>query len=159
MIAGRRTMSGRNRMCCWISGAEPEHAHDLGDPGAGDPFPPGYLGLICGLAGLQERLPLDGLAQEFDDPGCLGIFGRLRLAAAWRDGAHDPGGGYTARQGADVAVFEGPFGPEGYLDSLFPVAGVLSIHCYMDDPEPDFRFADTGPVVSRPGHLGSQSFQ
>ena len=31
-----------------------------------------YLGLVGGLAGLQESLPLDGLAQEFDDPGVLG---------------------------------------------------------------------------------------
>ena len=83
-----------------------EHAHDLGDPGAGNPVPPGDLGLAGDVAGFQERLPLDGLAQEFDDPGRPGILGRFRLAPAWQDGAHDPVGGHTARQGADVAVLE-----------------------------------------------------
>ena len=28
-------------------GHQTEHTHDLGDPGAGDPLPPGYLGLVC----------------------------------------------------------------------------------------------------------------
>ena len=38
-----------------------------------------YLGLVGGLAGLQESLPLDSLAQEFDDPGVLGSLGRFGL--------------------------------------------------------------------------------
>ncbi len=30
-------------------GHQTEHPHDLGDPGAGDPLPPGYLGLVCAV--------------------------------------------------------------------------------------------------------------
>ena len=30
-------------------GHQTEHTHDLGDPGAGDPLPPGYLGLVCAV--------------------------------------------------------------------------------------------------------------
>ena len=66
-------------------GGQAEHAHDLGNPGAGDPLSPGYSGLICGLAALQEPLPLDGLTQEFDDLGgvleSLGGFGLPRRGA------------------------------------------------------------------------------
>jgi len=37
--------------------------HDLGHPGAGDPLPAGDGGLVGGLAGIEEGLPLDGLAE------------------------------------------------------------------------------------------------
>ena len=30
-------------------GHQTEHTHDLGDPGASDPLPPGYLGLVCAV--------------------------------------------------------------------------------------------------------------
>ena len=86
---------------------------------------PARLAISAWLAAsLDSRsLPLDGLAHEFKDPGRPGILGRFRLAPAWRDAAHDPGGGNPARQGADVAVLEGPFGPEGDLHCLFAVGG------------------------------------
>ncbi|MBI4545146.1 MAG: hypothetical protein HY703_08130 [Gemmatimonadetes bacterium] len=38
-------------------GRQPEHPHDLCDPSPGDPFPPGNLGLVGGVAGLDEDLP------------------------------------------------------------------------------------------------------
>ena len=100
-------------------GRQAEHAHDLGNPGAGDPLSPGYSGLICGLGALQEPLPLDGLAQEFDDPGGPGILGRFRFTPARCDGAHDSVGGHTARQDADVGVLEGPFGPRAISTVCF----------------------------------------
>ena len=133
-------------------GREAKHTHDLGDPGAGDSLPACDLGLACGLVRLQEGLPLDGLAQQFDHPGCPGILTRFWLAPVGHYGAYDPVGRHPARQGADVGALEGPFGSEAYLDSLFLVVGVLTIYCYMDDPEPDFGVIDTGPMVSRPGY-------
>ena len=57
------------------------------------------------LPGFEEGLPLDSLAEECDHPGRFGGLGRLGLAPAGQDGAHDPVGGHTARQGAHVAVF------------------------------------------------------
>lgn len=50
-------------------GREAEHAHDLGHPGAGDALLAGDVGLVGGLAGLKEGLPLDGLAEELDQAG------------------------------------------------------------------------------------------
>ena len=71
--------------------------------------------------------------------GAGGLPGRLRIAPAWRDGAHDMLGRYTARHGADVAVFEGSLGSQGYLHRLLAVGGdwgaVAAIPCHMDDPE------------------------
>ena len=52
------------------------------------------------LPGFEEGLPLDSLAEECDHPGRFGGLGRLGLAPAGQDGAHDPVGGHTARQGA-----------------------------------------------------------
>ncbi len=47
-------------------GREAQQAHDLGHPGAGDALLAGDGRLVGGLAGLEERLPLDGLAEELD---------------------------------------------------------------------------------------------
>jgi len=41
---------------------EAQHAHGLGHSGGGDALPAGDVGLIGDLAGLQEGLPLDGIA-------------------------------------------------------------------------------------------------
>jgi hypothetical protein len=41
---------------------EAQHPHDLGDPGSGYPLAAGDGGLVGGLAGRQQGLPLDGLA-------------------------------------------------------------------------------------------------
>ena len=97
-------------------GGEARQAHDLGHAGPGEAFSAGALGPAGNLVGLQESLPLDGLAQEFDDSGCVGALWRCWRGSTLRDGAHDPVGEHAARQGADVAIFEGPFGPEGDLD-------------------------------------------
>ena len=75
-------------------GREAKQAHDLAHPGAGNPLPAGDIGLVGGLARLEEGLPLENLAEEFDHP---------------------------ARQGTDVPVLEGSLGPEGDLDRLFTV--------------------------------------
>lgn len=61
-------MSG---MCSWILGGKLQQTHDLGLPGAGDALPAGDGRLVGGLAGVEEGLPLEGLEQEFDHPGCL----------------------------------------------------------------------------------------
>jgi hypothetical protein len=42
---------------------EPEHALDLGDPRAGDPFPTSDLGPAGDRAGFQQGLPFEGLPQ------------------------------------------------------------------------------------------------
>ena len=100
-----------------------DHAHDLRHPGAGDPLAAGDGGLAGGLAGLEEGLSFERLAKEFDHAGRPGLLRRLGLAPARRDGTDDPVGGHTARQGAHVAVFEGPFGPQCDLDGLSAVGG------------------------------------
>jgi len=103
-------------------GGEADHTHDLGDAGTGEALPAGDVGPVGGVAGFEQGLPLDGLPQEIDHPG------RLGLARGRREGAHDPVGGDPARQGADVAVFECALRPEGDLDgilSIFPGSDVL----------------------------------
>ena len=50
-------------------GREAEQAHDLGHPGAGDALPAGDGRLVGGLAGLEEVLPLEGLAEKLDHAG------------------------------------------------------------------------------------------
>lgn len=51
-----------------LRGEAQEH-EDLGDPGAGDALLAGDGGLVGGLAGLEEGLPLDGLAKESSHRG------------------------------------------------------------------------------------------
>ena len=81
--------------------------------GPGEALPAGDLGLAGGVARFQEGLLRDGLAQEFDDPGRLGVLGRFRLAPAWQDGAYDTGAG-TRRVKAPMLPFsKAPLGPEG----------------------------------------------
>lgn len=43
---------------------EAQQAHDLGNPGTGDSLLSGDVGLIGNIAGLQEGLPFDGLAED-----------------------------------------------------------------------------------------------
>lgn len=74
-----------------------------------------------------------------------------------RDGAHDPVGGHTARQGAHVTVFEGPLGPQGDLNRLFAVGGhgraVRAVYGDMDDAEPDLGLGPS-PAASNTGTFG-----
>lgn len=75
-------------------GREAAHAHDLGDAGAGDALPAGDGRLVGDLAGLEEALPLDGLAEELDTRGVRGSFGGLGL----------PRGGGTAETTASAGT-------------------------------------------------------
>ncbi len=124
-FAGRRTTDrlGHCENVLLDLGGQTQHPHDLRNSGPGDALSAGDVGLIGGVAGFEEGLPLDGLAEELDHPGRLGLLGRLGLAPARWDGGDDPVGGHTARQGADVAVFEGPLGPQADLDRLFAGGG------------------------------------
>jgi len=56
-------------------GGEAQQTHDLRDAGAGEAFAVSDLGLVGGLAGLEKGPPLDGLAEEFDHAGRLGLPG------------------------------------------------------------------------------------
>jgi len=111
----------------------------LGDTCACDSLPAGNVGLIPDLAGVELPSPLDRLAEELGNPGCLGFSGRFGVASHLKDRAHRPVARHPARQGADVAIIEGPLWSEGDLDGLFAVSGhsgaTLGILGEMDDPE------------------------
>ena len=136
---------------------EAEHSHYLGHAGACDPLPEGNFGLTCDLPGFQESFPLVGFSEEFDYSGGLRFPGRFGVTTTGRNSAYHLTWRRSSRQGAEIAVYEGPLGAEGYLDGLFAVGGhrgaTVGNLGEMDDPEPDLgvRLA-----VSRPAHLGSQ---
>jgi hypothetical protein len=88
-----------------------EQGHHLGHPSPGDSLAAGNLGLIVNLAGLEEGLPLRGLAEKLDNTGRPGRLGRLAVPVLGRERIDDAFGRHPPRQGADVAIFEGPFGP------------------------------------------------
>jgi hypothetical protein len=92
-------------------GGQAEQGHHLSDPSPGDALAAGDLGLIVNLAGLEEGLPLKGLAEKFDDTWRSGRRGRLAVPVLGRKRTDDAFGGYLARQGADVAVSKAPLGP------------------------------------------------
>jgi len=102
-------------------GRKAEQSWNLCYPGAGDPLMPGDACLVEGLTGVEEGLPLDGLAEELDHAGRLGLLCRLGPTSAGRDRAHDTVGGHPVRQGADVAVRGRPLVPKRNLDRLFAV--------------------------------------
>ena len=70
--------------------------------------------------------------------GALGGLGVTR-----RGGANHPVGRHPACQCTDVAIFEGPLGPEGDLDGLFAIGGhgvaLLTLDGPVDDSEVDLR--------------------
>lgn len=127
---------------------EAQHSHDLCYAGAGNAFPNGDVSLAGDLAGLQEGLPLDGLAEEFDHPGRPGHLRWFRSASVERGGPYHPVRRQPTRQSANVAVFEGPLGPEGDLDRLFAIGGhrgaTVAILGEMDNPEVDLRLDPPG---------------
>ena len=140
-------------MWCWISGARRSSPRIWVTRALVRPSPEA-------LAGLEQRPPLEGLAQQLSHPGGLGLLRPLRRAPTGRDGADHPVGGYPAAcQGADVAVFEGPLGPQGDLDRLVVVPGlrpqIPEFRRDMHDLEPDLGLREAGPADRRPGHLGT----
>ena len=60
-----------------------QHAHDLVHAGSREPLPSGNVGLVGDLAGLQEGLPFDGLAEELD--AVFGLY-RSKIVEAISDG-------------------------------------------------------------------------
>lgn len=68
-------------------GGQAKQPHDLRDPDAADALPPGDVGLVFCLAGGQERLSLEGLAEALNHLGRPGFLGRLGLTARERNGA------------------------------------------------------------------------
>ncbi len=88
------------------------------------------------------------MIEELDHPRRLGLLGRLGIPPAGKDGVHYPVAGNLARQGSDVAVFEGPPGPEGDLNYLFavrhPKVLVLVTRGNVDDPEVDLWLDPSG---------------
>jgi hypothetical protein len=107
-------------------------------------------------------VPLEGLAEEPNHARRLGLPGRLGLAPARRAGAHDPVGGHSARQGADVAVLEGPVGPQGDLDRLFAVGGhgrdVMAFQGGVDDAEPDLGLSPARAAASNTVTLSEPAY-
>ncbi|MCI0652518.1 MAG: ATP-binding protein, partial [Planctomycetes bacterium] len=82
-------------------------------------------------------------------PGRPGRLGWLPVEDPGRNGVDHPVGGHPARQGADVAVFEGPLGPEGDLDGLFAVGGhVRAVHGDVEDAEPDLGLGPAWAAAS-----------
>ena len=71
-------------------GSQTKHPHDLRDPDPADALPAGDIGLVFGLAGRQQRLPPEGLAEKLDNRGRSGHLGWLGFAPGRRDGANDP---------------------------------------------------------------------
>jgi hypothetical protein len=136
---------------------ETKHTHDLRHPGSGDALLAGDIDLTGDLSGFQESLPLDGLTEEFNYSGNLRFPWRFGVATAGRNSANQLTWRRSQPQGADVAVFKGPFGPEGDLDHLFEVGchrGAIAANLGgMNDPESDLgvRLA-----ISRPAHLGAR---
>ena len=121
---------------------------------------PSDFGLTGDLSGIQESLPLDGLTEELDHPRFPEYPGWLRLPPGCRRGAHYVVGRHPARQGAEIAVYERPLGPEGDLDYLFAVGGHRGVRVAnlgeVEDSEPHLG---VHLAVSRAGHLGSQMLQ
>ena len=117
-------------------GCKAQETENLGDAGPGYALPPGDLGLIANLAGVELATPLDGLAEEFGHSGSFAWPRSLWLASVRGNGPHDPVSRHTAFQGPDVAILEGPPGPQSDLDLLLQEAGspaVLALSGRMDD--------------------------
>ena len=74
----------------------------------------------------------------------------------------DPVAMPTARQGPDISVFKGIFGPKGDLDRLIALGGhgaaVVALWIGMDDPEIDL-WPDPSGAGSNTGTLGSRQIR
>jgi len=124
---------------------EAQQAHDLGHPGAGDALPAGDGRPVGDLAGLEEALPLEGLAEVLDHAGrpwFPGLFGRA--PTGW-GGGHDPSPGHTTRQGVDVGSLERLPRRQGHLNRLFAqlvpgsaIAASRDVQDPDEDPRRDF---------------------
>jgi hypothetical protein len=68
------------------------------------------------VAGLDEGLPVDGLPEQLDHAGCLGLPARLGLASA--GGTALTTRSADTRQDAHVVVFKRPLGPRAISTSV-----------------------------------------
>lgn len=130
------------------------------------PLAAGDIGLDGGLPGFEVGLPLDGLPQKFNHSGRIGVLRRLGSVSARRDGAYDPVGGHSARQGADFVVLENPtfdsaqagLGPEGEPDRLCTIGGRAfgGVEGQVKNAVPDLGPREASLAVGRPTHSGGR---
>ena len=119
MIAGRWTMSGMDRMCCWISGARLSIPITWVTRARVIPSRRAISAWLAASPDSRRVCHLMALRRSSTTRGRPGILGRFRFTPARCDGAHDSVGGHTARQGADVGVLEGPLGPRAISTVCF----------------------------------------
>ena len=136
--------------------SEPQQGHYLRDPGPGEAFASGDGGLAGDFTSVELASPLAGLKERADDwrnLGPLRWFGGLGLASALGDGADHTAGGHRARQGAHVAVLEGPLGPQGDLKRLFAEfeRTLDVVGSDVDNTKHDFRDDPSGLTEGTPG--------
>ncbi len=113
-----------------LRGEAQEH-EDLGHPSAGEALPASDVGLAGDLPSIEFLLPGDGPAERLDHgrrpgfPGWLSTFGpALALGnGGFGNGGYHLAGGHAAREGSDIAVFEGTLGTEGNLHDLVAIGG------------------------------------
>ena len=86
---------GRGQDVLLDFGGQAEQRHHLGHPSPGDALTAGDLGLIVNLAGLEEGLPLKGLAEKLDDTGRSGCLGWLPVPVLGRKRTDDAFGGLS----------------------------------------------------------------
>ena len=98
-------------------------SHDLGHPGARNPFSTGDLGLVRDVTSVELPPPLLGLSEELDHPGRLRLLGGLGRAPRLRRHVHDPVGGDAPLEAAYAPVRERLLGPESDLNGLFAQLG------------------------------------
>jgi len=121
---------------------EPQQAHDLGHPSAGDALPASDGRLVGDLAGLEESLPRQGVAEELDHPGRPGYWGWPGRAPAGRGRGHGLSRGHPPRQGANTGGRERLPGSQADLNRLFAQLGpgsAIAALRDMQDPDVDLR--------------------
>lgn len=134
-------------------GREAEEHNAQCDPGAGEAFPAGGVGLSGDRAGVEFSPPSERLAEGLDygrRPGLLRRLGPPR-PDAFGDGGDYLVGWDVAREAAEAASFEGSVGSERDFDCLLAVS--IGIVCFVEgyvyNAPPDFGPEDAPSAVSR----------